>query len=114
MRSIGELMKELGFNAESSEDSQKAFIKNLVKAAAEVAPAPTPIHVGAPTPKLSIEDLAKVPYVGSAKALAHKKSDTNNNSEKRVSSSAIFTKDKSPPTQLEFDLTATDDSKKVS
>jgi hypothetical protein len=104
MRSIGELMKELGFNAESSEDSQKAFIKNLVKAAAEVGPAPTPIHVGAPMAKLSAEDLAKVPYVGSAKALAAKRVET-----------ATLANIKTQPTQMEFDFTASsDDSKKVS
>ncbi len=40
MRSFGELLKELGFNADASEDAQKAFFKHLVKAA-EV-PLPTP------------------------------------------------------------------------
>ena len=81
MRSIGDLMKELGFNPESSENTQKAFIKNLIKAAADVAPSPTPIHVGAPKPK------AETHYVASVKT---------------------------QPVQMEFDLTATDDSKKVS
>ena len=33
MRSIGELLAELGFNPESSTDAQKAFFKHLVKAA---------------------------------------------------------------------------------
>lgn len=33
MKSIGEIMKELGFNANSSLDSQKAFIKHLVNQA---------------------------------------------------------------------------------
>lgn len=106
MRSIGDLMKELGFNADSSVESQKAFIKNLIKAEAEVAPAPTPIHVGAPMPKLSIEDLANVPYVGSAKAAAVKKS--------AVAVTTPIATAKAQPVQMEFDLTATDDSKKVS
>ncbi len=71
-----ELMNELGFNPESSEDAKKAFIKNLIQAAAATSPAPTPIHVGAPMPKAETK--------------------------------------KSQPTQLEFDFTKTDDTKKVS
>lgn len=50
MKSVGELMQELGFNKNSSLDVQKAFVKNLIQAAAEAAPAPTPIHVGQPKP----------------------------------------------------------------
>ena len=33
MRRIGDVMKELGFNKESDEDTQKAFIRHLIKAA---------------------------------------------------------------------------------
>ncbi len=33
MRKVGDLMKEIGFNKDSSEDVQKAFIKNLIKQA---------------------------------------------------------------------------------
>jgi hypothetical protein len=41
MRSFGELMKELGFNPEASEDVQRAFLKHLAKASAEqVTPEP--------------------------------------------------------------------------
>ncbi|HPI40123.1 MAG TPA: hypothetical protein PLJ21_04920 [Pseudobdellovibrionaceae bacterium] len=31
MKKIGDLMKELGFSPDSSLDTQKAFVKNLVK-----------------------------------------------------------------------------------
>ena len=50
MKSIGELMKELGFNPEGSESVQRAFIKNLIQAANESRVQPTPIHVGQPKP----------------------------------------------------------------
>lgn len=90
MRSIGDLMKELGFNEDSSLDAKKAFIKNLVKAAEAVAPAPTPIHVGSPLPKAEkpLSDLPR--YVSTKKA-------------------------KNPAAvQLEFVFSTDDDSKKVS
>ena len=35
MRSIGELMKEMGFNKDAPLDTQKAFIRHLIKAANE-------------------------------------------------------------------------------
>ncbi len=85
MRSIGDLMKELGFNPDSSVDVQKAFIKNLVKQAEQTAPTPTPIHVGVPMPKAEDEILRP----------------------------SVVAK-KSQPAQLEFDFTAADNSKKVS
>ena len=40
MRSMGELMRELGFNKDAPEESQKAFIRHLIKAAAETNPPP--------------------------------------------------------------------------
>ena len=94
MRSIGELMKELGFNPESSVDAQKAFIKNLVEAAAATNPAPTPIHIGVPMPKAEDE----IPY------------------KEYVNHAAPVKLKKSQPVQLEFDFTSpkADDSKKVS
>ena len=33
MKSIGEIMKELGFNAEAPAETQKAFIRHLIKEA---------------------------------------------------------------------------------
>lgn len=33
MKKVGEIMKEMGFNAESSEATQKAFIKYLLRVA---------------------------------------------------------------------------------
>lgn len=33
MRSLGELMEELGFNKDASFEAKKAFIKHLIKAA---------------------------------------------------------------------------------
>jgi hypothetical protein len=47
MRSIGELMKDMGFNKDAPIDTQKAFIRHLIRAANEnsngreiTAPAP--------------------------------------------------------------------------
>ena len=38
MRHIGEILKEMGFKKDSSLDTQKAFVKNLIKAAQETTP----------------------------------------------------------------------------
>jgi hypothetical protein len=35
MKKIGQIMSELGFNENASEDVKRAFVKNLIKAAAE-------------------------------------------------------------------------------
>ncbi len=35
MKKIGKIMEELGFNKNASDDVKKAFVKNLIKAAAE-------------------------------------------------------------------------------
>lgn len=35
MKKIGQIMNELGFNKNASDDVKKAFVKNLIKAAAE-------------------------------------------------------------------------------
>ncbi len=47
MRSIGELLAEMGFNPDSSVDVQKAFFKHLVKSAEDNGPKS---QVGAPAP----------------------------------------------------------------
>jgi hypothetical protein len=37
MRSIGELMKDMGFNKDAPVETQKAFIRHLIKAANETS-----------------------------------------------------------------------------
>lgn len=44
MRSVGELMNELGFRQEGSDDTKKAFIINLIRAANIQAPVPISTH----------------------------------------------------------------------
>jgi len=39
MRSIGDLMKDMGFNAEAPVETQKAFIRHLIRAANGAGPA---------------------------------------------------------------------------
>lgn len=50
MRSIGELLAEMGFNPESSTEVQKAFFKHLVKSAEENAPM-KPVVATPPAPR---------------------------------------------------------------
>jgi hypothetical protein len=38
MKKVGEIMKDMGFNSESSENTQKAFIKYLLRVANKTAP----------------------------------------------------------------------------
>lgn len=50
MKSVGELMLELGFREDSSDDVKKAFVLNLIKAAAQSdalrgKPVPPPIDL---------------------------------------------------------------------
>jgi hypothetical protein len=40
MRSIGELMKDMGFNKDAPVETQKAFIRHLIRAANETSRAP--------------------------------------------------------------------------
>ena len=42
MRSIGDLMKDMGFNADAPVETQKAFIRHLISAANSVAQSPLP------------------------------------------------------------------------
>lgn len=45
MRSIGDLMKEMGFNKDAPMETQKAFIRHLIRAANETSRTPaTPIE----------------------------------------------------------------------
>jgi hypothetical protein len=50
MRRVGDLMKDLGFNAEAPIETQKAFIRHLIRAA-NGAPPPTPIQAAQAAPK---------------------------------------------------------------
>ena len=42
MKKVGEIMREMGFNKESSEDTQKAFIKYLLRVANKNKHVPEP------------------------------------------------------------------------
>lgn len=52
MKKVGDLMKELGFNDEASDDVKKAFIKHLIKEAnykdygASITELPKPVQAG--------------------------------------------------------------------
>lgn len=54
MRSIGELLAELGFNPDSSTDVQKAFFKHLVKSAEDNMPMKPMV-----TPQTAMKGIAK-------------------------------------------------------
>jgi hypothetical protein len=50
MRKVGDLMKELGFNKDAPVETQKAFIRHLVKAAEQSVPRqPAPAKEVAPS-----------------------------------------------------------------
>ncbi|HMN67113.1 MAG TPA: hypothetical protein PKC28_01110 [Bdellovibrionales bacterium] len=51
MRRIGDLFKELGFNKDSSPEVQKAFVRHLIKAAAESRPVAPPTPIASSEPK---------------------------------------------------------------
>ena len=48
MRSMKELMQEMGFNKEAPLDAQKAFIKHLIAAANQTSPKVEPIQTQVP------------------------------------------------------------------
>ena len=50
MRSIGELMKDMGFNKDAPIDTQKAFIRHLIKAANENQRNVAPIEAASSAP----------------------------------------------------------------
>ncbi|MGZ3723710.1 MAG: hypothetical protein ACXVA9_12295 [Bdellovibrionales bacterium] len=50
MRSIGDLMKDMGFNAEAPVETQKAFIRHLIRAANGAGPATATPIATAPAP----------------------------------------------------------------
>ena len=55
MRQIGELMQELGFNAESSVETQKAFIRHLIAKANGTTPFSKPELSQAPGTQLTFD-----------------------------------------------------------
>jgi hypothetical protein len=58
MRSIGELMKDMGFNKDAPVDTQKAFIRHLIKAANENQRNVPPLEA-APAPVSQLQPLAE-------------------------------------------------------
>ena len=58
MRAIGEIMKDLGFNADAPLETQKAFVRHLIAAANGVAQSPPSPTLTAPRngdPQLSFD-----------------------------------------------------------